>query len=287
MTGYGEARHQDPNRSILVEIRSVNNRHLKLTCRLSDAAAACEPDIERLVRERIRRGTVQLTVRVDRPRRAEDYRLNLVALESYRRQLQDFLGLDSKVDPALLLALPGLVEDRGFERESPHEEAEPVLQVVRDALARFEQSRAAEGRAMGDELASLGAAISDHLARVIARAPLVVAGYQSRLEERIRTLLASQTVPVEARDLVREVAIFSDRSDVSEEITRLRAHLEQFQDILKSESFAGRKLEFVVQEMGRETNTLGSKSYDVEMSREVVEMKGLLERIRELIQNIE
>lgn len=139
---------------------------------------------------------------------------------------------------------------------------------------------------MARELVALGKAISEELERVVARVPAVVASFQNRLLERVQALV-HERVAVEAKDLIREVAILADRADVAEEITRLRAHLQQYLEVIAAPESAGRKLEFVVQEMGRETNTIGSKANDVAISRSVVEMKASLERIRELIQNVE
>ena len=125
------------------------------------------------------------------------------------------------------------------------------------------------------------------LPRIADRGPTVVQSYQKRLTERVQSLVRDQGVTIDAKDLIREVAILADRSDISEEIVRLRAHLAQYQEIIDESESAGRKLEFVVQEMGREVNTIGSKASDVEISRNVVEIKGLLEKIRELVQNVE
>jgi uncharacterized protein (TIGR00255 family) len=289
MTGFGEARHQDDRQSITVEVRTVNNRHLKLSARISDPYGALEPDLERLVREQLRRGSVQLTIRVERPKRPEDYRLNLVALGSYRDQLRALQGPGAPPpDLAALLALPGIVEDRRAvaEEADPHEDWPLFARVVGEALAKLQEARAAEGRAMADELRALGRGIADQLERVAARSPVVVEAYAQRLLERVQSLVQDR-VAVEPKDLIREVAIFAERGDIAEEITRLRAHLGQFAAVLDEPESAGRKLEFVVQEMGRETNTIGSKANDVEISRGVVEMKGLLEKIRELIQNVE
>ena len=140
---------------------------------------------------------------------------------------------------------------------------------------------------MEAELRSLAAAIAGHLERVSARVPDVVASYRDRLADRVNALVRDRGLSIEPEHLIREVAIFAERSDIAEEVTRLRAHIEQFLALIDSEEAPGRKLEFVVQEMGRETNTIGSKAGDVEISRAVVEIKGLLEKIRELIQNVE
>lgn len=140
---------------------------------------------------------------------------------------------------------------------------------------------------MSVELLALRQIIGDSLELVAARGPEVVSSYQRRLTERVQNLVRDQGVVIEAKDLIREVAIYAERADIAEEITRLRAHLVQFAEVIGESESSGRKLEFVVQEMGRETNTIGSKANDVEISRAVVEMKGALEKIRELIQNVE
>lgn len=287
MTGFGDAHLQDDRLTVAAEVRSVNNRHLKLTCRVSSAYDALEPDFERLVRDAVRRGSVQLTVRVERPRRAEDYRLNLVALASYRDQVEAMrLSGAPALDPVALLGLPGVVEERRDRDTDPHDDWPNLEAVVRRALEAFQASRAREGRAMAEELLALGRAFAERLEEIATRAPAVVADYQQKLHDRVQALVKDR-VTVEPRDLIREVALFADRADVSEEITRLRAHLEQYRAVIEGPESAGRKLEFLVQEMGRETNTIGSKANDVAISHGVVELKGLLERVRELIQNVE
>jgi uncharacterized protein (TIGR00255 family) len=286
MTGFGEARHQAEQATVEVEIRAVNNRSLRLVARIPSPYDALEPEVERLVRESVRRGSVQLTVRIDRPRRPEDYRLNLVALKSYQAQLAALqTPEDPPVDVAALLGLPGVVEDRRGAGD-PHEDWPALEAALEAALGRLQESRRREGRAMADELLALGAALTAELDRVAARAPEVVGAYQARLQERIQGLLQDRAA-VTPQDLIREVAILAERADVAEEITRLRAHLVQYHEVIDGAESAGRRLEFVVQEMGRETNTIGSKANDVAISRSVVEMKGVLEKIRELIQNVE
>ena len=288
MTGFGEARSQDARWSVGVEVRSVNNRHLKLSARISEPYGALEPDLERLVRETVRRGTVQLVLRIDRPRQAEDYRLNPVALMSYRDQLLALPGATGgPLDLAALLALPGVVEERRAPADDPHDAWPALAPLVAEALGRLQQSRAEEGRAMAAELLGLGETVGRSLERVAARGPAVIAAYQDRLTERVRALVQDKGVSIEPKDLIREVAILAERSDIAEEVTRLRAHLAQFVAVIHEPESAGRKLEFVAQEMGRETNTIGSKANDVAISRDVVEIKGLLEKIRELIQNVE
>src|SRR5262249_39662142 len=154
-----------------------------------------------------------------------------------------------------------------------------IARVVSKALEQLEVARKQEGQAMAGELEALAGAIDGHLGRIADRGPLVVQSYEKRLTERVQALVQDQGGTIEAKDLIRQVAILSDRSDISEEIVRLRAHLIQYHEVIRETESAGRKLEFVVQEMGREVNTIGSKANDVEISRNVVEIKGLLEKI--------
>ncbi|HEU5117715.1 MAG TPA: YicC/YloC family endoribonuclease [Isosphaeraceae bacterium] len=287
MTGFGEARHQDDRLSVSVEVRSVNNRHLKIASRISDAFSALEPEIDRLVRQSVKRGSILLSVRVDRPRLAEDYRLNTVALNSYREQIARLQGGNTaEVDLAALLVLPGVVEERRPDAADPSEDWPLLETTVNLALEQLQATRLEEGRAMADELLSLAQAVQESLALVEARVPQVATAYQERLLERLQNYIQDRVV-LEPKDVIREVAILAERADVSEEIIRLKAHLAQYRSVIQGPESAGRKLEFVVQEMGRETNTIGSKANDVEISRAVVEMKSALEKIRELIQNVE
>lgn len=288
MTGFGEARLQNEAWSVTVEVRTVNNRHFKLNAKVSDPYSALEPELEKLIRETVRRGTVNLQVRFERPKRAEDYRINTVAVVSYRdqlRALQDPPG--TPVDLSSILALPGVVEERKPATDDPHDDWPALAAVVTEAVKRLQAARADEGRAMADELLGFGKAIATRLDQIAERGPEVVKGYQGRLVERVQSLVEGYGVTVETKDLIREVAILAERADITEEIIRLRAHLAQFVDVIHEPESAGRKLEFVVQEMGRETNTIGSKANDVEISRSVVEIKGILEKVRELIQNVE
>jgi uncharacterized protein (TIGR00255 family) len=288
MTGFGEARHQNHGWTILVEIRTINNRHFKLQAKITEAYAMLEPAVEQLVRQKVRRGTVQLNLRIDRPRRPEDYRVNLVALASYRDQLQGLRGFDqAPVDLSPLMVLPGVIdvfhaEDRVSDQDWPK-----IAAVVDDALARLEVVRAAEGRAMAAELIALCRGISGQLDRIADRGPDVVRNLQKRLCERVQALVHDNGVTINSDDLAREIAILADRGDFSEEIVRLRSHVAQFDELMAQAESSGRKLEFLTQEMGREINTIGSKANDVPISRAVVEVKALLERIRELVQNVE
>jgi uncharacterized protein (TIGR00255 family) len=290
MTGYGDFRVQDERWNVLVEVRSVNSRHLKLVAKISEPYAALEAELERLVRDKVRRGTVYMTLRIEPNRPVDSYRLNLAALRAYHEQI---VGLSREwstpapTDWSQLLVLPGVVLDHVPEGMSVHEDWADLAKIVMNALDILAESRHREGRAMAAELKGYAAEIRAAIEKVRERLPEVQGAYAERLQDRVQALMDKHNMAVSPQDLIREVAIFADRSDVSEEITRLSAHLDQFEEILAGTSSEGRKLEFIVQEMGREINTLGSKALDVTMSRYGLEMKSTLEKIRELIQNVE
>jgi uncharacterized protein (TIGR00255 family) len=294
MTGHGEARGQDQALHVAVEVRSVNNRYLKLVLRAAEPYNLLEAEVERVVRRHVRRGTIQVQLRVDRPHQAQDYRINETALQSYAEQVWaacETLGIPRPDVAGLLgplLALPGVAPEPGA-GQTPVDEDWPLIErVLGEALGRLQAMRRDEGGRMAQELMNYHAQVAERLADVRQRVPEIVTGYRDRLLERVRGLLADSGVTAQPDDLIREVSIFAERSDVAEEVTRLASHLEQFEQTIRNETEApGRKLEFLVQEMGRETNTIGAKASDVTVSRDVVEIKATLEKVRELIQNVE
>lgn len=290
MTGFGDARYQQDGIAISVEIRTLNNRYLKLSVRSAEAHSSLEPQIEQVVRRILHRGTVHVQLRVDRQPTQEDYKINAVALASFASQLkeaQQQLGVGGELTIGALVALPGVVAE---EREVATSTAEdwPLIRPVLDrALANLQAMRAEEGRSMHEDLIAQCASIQTELEAVAERAPEVVTAYRDRLRDRVSNLLKDMDVEVDVKDLIREVSIFAERGDTAEEIVRLRSHLEQFTAALDEPKSLGRKLEFLSQEMFREANTIGSKASDVVIARHVVEIKGAIERIRELVQNIE
>lgn len=290
MTGFGEARRQVGVLTIGVEVRAINNRHFKLSLRASEGYGAIESEVEAITRESVRRGTVQLNLRVERPLNVDDYRINTEVLENYRRQLEAYTSRGEWNDPddmRMLLALPGAIDEHARGDLDPRDDWPAIESVLREALASLATMRAQEGKALAADLTANSRQIVQHLEAVARRAPQVTQSYQSRLTNRVQQALSELNVSVEPADLLREIALFADRSDISEEIVRLRSHLQQFDSAIASSESAGRKLEFIVQEMGREVNTIGSKANDSEISHLVVEMKTALERIREQIQNVE
>jgi uncharacterized protein (TIGR00255 family) len=292
MTGYGEARHQSDALTLSIELRAVNNRYLKVSVRAADPYHLLEPDFEKVIRQTVRRGTVQVHLRVERQYAPQDFRINAVALRSYVDQVREVmseLGLRDHPESWLgpMLALPGVVPEPGAAPQMLEEEWPLFEKVLQEALNRLQAMRQDEGRAMAQELLQHRDFIAGQLDLIRRRAPAVVEEYRERLHDRVRKLLGELDVVIDRSELIKEVSIFAERSDIAEEVVRLASHLDQFQEFLKEPESTGRKLEFLTQEMFREANTIGSKASDVAISRHVVEIKGTLEKIRELVQNVE
>ena len=290
MTGHGEAHQHEDGLSITVEIRTVNNRYFKLNLRMTEGYAPLEPHVEALIRQQIRRGTTQAYLQIDREPRAEDYRLNQAVLAGYLKQFEAAVGGSIGSNPgqlAPLLALPGVVHEPTAEFEEIESQWPKIEGVLTVALAHLSKMRFEEGRSMAADLAANARTIAAELAKIEGRAPLVIEAYRGRLTERLNKLLSDLGVRTEPADVVREVGLFAERSDISEEIVRLKSHLEQFDAVMAASESQGRKLEFLTQEMFRETNTIGSKANDAEIARHVIEIKTAIERMREMIQNVE
>lgn len=289
MTGIGEGRAQDDGLSISVELRSVNNRHLKVSLRGPDSYLQLEHDVEKVIRSRIARGTVSVQLRAERHDGAGANSLDGDALRGYVRQLQRIaveLQLPGPADLSLLLALPGVVQEGSASQLTP-QEWPLVERALSAALDRLNEFRLREGASMAQELSQLCGVMESSLVEITGRAPLVVEEYRQRLRDRINDALREAGISVGDGDLIREVGLFADRSDINEEITRLRCHIEQFRVLIDNDESTGRTMEFLCQEMNREINTIGSKANDVEIARRVVDTKGAIERIREIVQNVE
>jgi uncharacterized protein (TIGR00255 family) len=237
----------------------------------------------------VRRGTIQVQLQVRRQAKAEDFQLNTIALRAYLQQLRSLqdLALSADVPVGHLLALPGVVIEPEMAAANPGSDWPVVERVLEEALAKLQVMRQEEGRSMGEELLRLCSHIGQELERVQARAPRVVVEYRDKLHDRVQNLLNELTVAIDRSELIKEVSVFAERSDIAEEVVRLSSHLAQFRDIVNEPESPGRKLDFLTQEMFREANTIGSKANDVEIARRVVEIKSAIEKIRELIQNVE
>lgn len=289
MTGQGQASGRLGETTIDVEIRSVNNRFLKVTTRLGDGLASLENAVDSKVRERLRRGTVQVSVTLSGQAAGASYQLNLVALEAYAKQAMEVankLPFQGRIEMGALMQLPGVLPDRKSAVEDP-ELSHVTLEVLDEALKNLNEMRLREGEAMAKSLSGSLEQLKVHADEVKLRAPQVIEDYRSRLENKLRTALAGLNVDVTGAEIIREVQIFSDRCDIQEELVRLASHFRLFREALDHRESQGRKLDFLVQELHRETNTIGSKANDASISEVVVNMKTIIEQIRELVQNIE
>ena len=289
MTGYGEARREEGELVISVELRSVNNRYLKINTRYSDGYGSLEPLVENTIREQVQRGSVNVQLRIERRASADDCLINRELLTSYWQQLQQLhqeLHISDTVSLEAVLGLPGVVESspRVADAAKVWPQVEATLQ---EALSSHTSMRETEGTAMASDMTDNLDQITANVEKILVRAPLVADDYRNRISERLTQVLAEKDVKFEATDIIREVSIFAERSDISEEIVRLKSHLDQFRKTMDLKQSSGRKLDFITQEMFRETNTIGSKANDVEISQHVIEVKASTERIREMVQNVE
>lgn len=291
MTGIGRSRHEDDQIRAAVEIRAVNNKFLKLNLRLPDTLNGREVAIDRLVRKYLERGTVSINVQLTLQKQVSPYAIDEETLSEYVREAQTISGKLHLEPPSQIvdfLKLPGVIVDRS---NSLDDEGEAEWQVFEKALIgaldQLQTFRQTEGDAMSKALDKYCKEIAATVGKIESRSPVVVDNYRTRLKDRINEWLTGHDVQIELNDILREVSIFSDRCDITEEITRLNSHVDQFHEFLNENSSPGRKLDFLCQEMFRETNTIGSKANDIEISHDVVAMKATIEKMREIVQNIE
>ena len=288
MTGYGRGQQLLHGRSITVEIRSVNHRYFEFSCRTPRGCAFLEDRLKRTLQQAISRGKVEvsLTLQTVESRGgavAVDHALAGQYLTALRALAAEY-GLTDDLTLSTVARLPDLFTVcRGEEDEE--ELAADVLSVLQEALDRFVAMREAEGERLRADVLSRLFTLEEHLAFVEERSPQTVAEYRARLTAKLNELLGG-AVADEAR-ILTEAAIVADRLAVDEETVRLHSHIAQLRGILDCAEPVGRKLDFLVQEMNRETNTIGSKCSDTAIDGHVVEMKSEIEKIREQIQNIE
>lgn len=290
MTGFGIAEHTDTERTIRVELRSVNNRFLKIDSRLPEILQAFESEIERKIREKINRGTVLLNINYQSLRQESEYVLNSDRLKEYYRLLTDIkkeIGSKERISVNSLMLLPGLLQKGKNDQEDVAALLSICLSLIGEALKKMLEMRAVEGRHLGRDIEQRKEFILSILDKIEIKAPMVVQEYSKRLQSRVATLLAGTPVELTDNNLCREIAVFAERCDIAEEIIRLRSHLYQLQETIHVDEPVGRKLDFIVQEMFRETNTMCAKANDSVMLKDLVDVKTEIEKIREQIFNIE
>ena len=292
MTGYGEAQHDAEGISFVVEIKSLNNRFLKSSIKLPDALAYLEPHIEHAIRARLSRGSVTCTVHMRYTGEEGALDLNRLALRNYVAQLHEAIGgepqqADLTIDLATLAQLPGVCQPREYS-EAEHEQFLKLVSGLTDqALDALAAMRTEEGKSLFADLQANCQVIRDNLKGLGGLTDLVVQNYRDRIEKRVNALLAEAKLEIDQDTLAREVAIFAERCDVNEEISRLGSHLDQFLDACRSGEQIGRRLDFLTQEMLREANTIGSKANDSQISQHVVNIKVAIDRLKEQVQNVE
>ena len=288
MTGHGQAASRHGDIAIDIEIRTVNNRFLKVNSKISDVVSAVEPQIEGVVREYLKRGSISVSIRVNQAGQNNAATVNQCTLENYIRQskaIADRLGIVFHYDLGQLLVLPGVLESARQQDDEPLNEV--VRATLKTALQDLHSMRLREGEAMARQFFVSLDQIQSWKEQIELRAPAVIAEYRSKMEQRIRTTLATLGHQADELDLLREVLVFADRCDVSEEITRLASHLVQFRSAIDQSDSQGRRLDFLIQELFREVNTIGSKANDSQISQLVVSIKTTIEQMRELVQNVE
>ena len=288
MTGYGRAVQTIDGREITVELRSVNNRYLDCTVKLPRMFSFAEDSVKNRVKAAVSRGKVDVYIGVNAAQAADvQVAVNRPVLESYLaalRQIESEYGVRDDVTVMSLARLPDVFSVEKTE-EDEQKLTQDILNVAEEAIARYNTMRETEGAALEADLRGRAATILERVALVEARSPVTVAEYRERLRQKMQEVL--QNTAIDEGRILQEAAIYADRIAVDEETVRLRSHLAQLGDMLTKGGAIGRKLDFLLQELNRETNTIGSKCNDLELSNIVVDMKAELEKIREQTQNIE
>jgi uncharacterized protein (TIGR00255 family) len=289
MTGFGRASSRGRGPRLLCEIRSVNHRFLSSKIRLPSALQQLESWVEQRVQSRFHRGSIEVAVFWRDAGERLASRLDARVADHYLMQIRAYLkkrGVREDVSPQLLLSLPGVLAP--VDPDAVSADFKPALQrVLDDALDALAQMRAREGERLAKVLRREVQKVSTAAARIRLRVPETVVAYQKRLDERLKSLLQGQSIAPDPQMLAREVALFAERSDVTEELDRLGSHESEFEKLLGRSGAIGRELEFLVQEMGREVQTLGSKLQDGALLTLVREAKASIERLREQVANLE
>ncbi len=289
MTGYGRVESEFGGKKFAVEIKSLNHRYLEVSVRLPNALSAFDLEIRKKLGEHFSRGRLDVFVRVDAGEASQqaNVALNLPLARNYwelLQRLKEEFGLKEDVGLGVFAGMRDI-----FVSVEPAEDQEGLKifldQLFERAISALMEMKRKEGEALCRDLLDRVALVERHLETISARCPQVLAEFQRRLAERIRELAAGVVVD-EAR-LSQEIAIMAEKSDITEEITRLKSHIVQFREMIGGDEPVGRKVDFLLQEMNREVNTIGSKSTDVEISRSVIEMKSELAKLREQVQNLE
>ena len=288
MTGFGRGKVSEQDFDITVEIKSVNHRYFEYSSRMPRAYQFIDEKIKSLLSSRISRGKVEVSILVDdQNRNSTVIEINREYADAYIKALGDLskaYKLKNDVKVSTLAANTEMFKVRRQQIEDDVIEA-AIMPVLEEACNNFIAMRSVEGERLLKDVISRNEYILSKVEFIEARSPETVAAYQEKITNKIKDLLGNNTV--DEQRILTEVAIFADKVAVAEETVRLRSHIKQFTGLLESDEPVGRKLDFIVQEMNRETNTIGSKAQDIEIAHTVVDIKSEIEKIREQIQNME
>jgi uncharacterized protein (TIGR00255 family) len=295
MTGYGQAQGDIDGVSFAVEIRTVNNRYYKSSIKLPESTAFLEEDVEKLLRKNLSRGMVAYTLRLKKTGPSVLPDIDETALKTYMEKLTAIIATaDAKcrIDIGSLLNLPGIIVPISHDEQVAEQIREAVLSTTQKAINSLKEMRAVEGEALAADLQRHCREIRRILGQIQARSGAVLQQHHKKLKKRVEELLADAKLKIDEETLAREVAVFAERSDIAEEIARLNSHLDQFEagcqeSAAQANGAAGRRLDFISQEMLREANTIASKAFDSEIAGLVVDVKCRVDRIKEQVQNIE
>ncbi len=290
MTGYAAVQRVQEGACYVLEVRSLNSKYLKLSIKVPENLQFLESEMERIVRGRLTRGSVALALRVRREAGGGAVPINAAALQRYVQELAAVPlppDIATSMDLGTLASLPGVCEVPPIDDASRDQVLGLATELTNQALDVMVEMRQREGNTLRAELTSCCNEIRERVGLIAARAPLVIDEYHERLKARVETLMKSSRLELESEGLMREVALYAERSDINEEVSRLRSHLDQFEELCEGGKPVGRTLEFLTQELLREANTIASKSGDTAIARSIVEVKGLIDRLREQVQNVE
>lgn len=289
MTGYGSAEGQFEDVSYIVEIKAVNNRYFKARIKLPDFVSFAEDDIERLLREQLSRGTVNYVLRFKNVSAEGLFNIDEGVLRSLMQRLAQIAsssGIECKVDMGSLLSIPGIMVPIQPDKSKAKALKDFVSGITSEAIEALKQMRAAEGATIVADMEVCCQAMRVDIENVQARMFVLPGEYAGKLKKRVDSLLSEVGVRLDEETVSREVAIFADRSDISEELSRLESHIQQFLESSRIDGQSGRRLDFISQEMLREANTIANKANDNEIINLVVDMKCQIDRIKEQVQNV-